>query len=274
MLGVPTENPLGTPDAASNYNADGTITIFIDKSLVGSPKAGDLLGAINGRTFNSGDVSGGGTLERSTLLVDHTFIKGNTDNSYPPATYTVNGNLNCAAGNIAPVSAVSRKTHGSAGTFDIGLPLTGTPGIEDRSGPAPGNHTVVVTFSVPVTVSSATVTPGPGATASLATPNGFSINSSEVTVNLTNVSNAQTLTINLIGVSGGGNSGNVSIPMSVLLGDVNGDKIVNGNDISAVQSQTRQSITLANYRDDVNADGVINGNDVSTTQAQTRTSLP
>ncbi len=57
VLGVPTENPIGTPEATSNFNADGTITIYIDKSKVGSPQAGDLLGAVNGRTFNTGDTT-------------------------------------------------------------------------------------------------------------------------------------------------------------------------------------------------------------------------
>ena len=79
VLGVPQENPLGAPDSA-NFNADGTITIFIDKSKVGSPQPGDLLGAVNGRTFNTGDTPPE-TLERSTGIVDHTFVKGNTDNS-------------------------------------------------------------------------------------------------------------------------------------------------------------------------------------------------
>ena len=268
VIGVPVENPLGTPDATSTFNADGTITIVIDKSLVGSPHAGDLLGAVNGRTFNSGDVTGGGTLERSTLLVDHTFIKGNTDNSYPAATYRINGNASCVSGNIAPVGAVSRKTHGSAGTFDIDLPITGTPGIEDRTGP---NHTVVVTFSVPVTVSTVTVTPGPGGTAS---SGGFSVNNSEVIINLTNVSNAQTLTINLVGVSGGGNSGNVSIPMSVLAGDTNGDGFVNSADISQTKSQSGQSVGLTNFREDVNIDGFVNSADISLVKSKSGTALP
>lgn len=96
VLGVPTENPIGAADPGSNYNPDGTITIYIDKSKVGNPQPGDLLGAVNGRTFNTGDTPPE-TLERSNLLIDHTFVKGNTDNSYPPATYTVVGNNACSA---------------------------------------------------------------------------------------------------------------------------------------------------------------------------------
>ena len=46
-----------------------------------------------------------------------------------------------------PTSVVSRKTHGTAGTFDINLPLTGTAGIECRSGGASGDHQVVFSFS-------------------------------------------------------------------------------------------------------------------------------
>ena len=161
VLGVPTEIPVGTPNPASNFNADGTITIFVPKSAVGNPPPGHLLGAVNGRTFDTGD-SPPMTLERSNLLVDHTFIKGNTDNSYPPATYTVSGNSACAAGGIVPVGAVSRKTHGGAGDFDVDLPLVGQPGIECRKGPTSGNHKVIITFAVPVTVTNATVTPGAG----------------------------------------------------------------------------------------------------------------
>jgi hypothetical protein len=273
VLGVPTEKPLGAADAGSNFNTDGTITIFISKSKVGSPLPGDLLGAVCGRTFNTGDTPPQ-TLERSNLLIDHTFIKGNTDNSYPPATYTVVGNTICSSGNIEPVSAVSRKTHRSAGTFDVDLPLTGQAGIECRTGPTTGNHKAIITFSVPVTVQNVTVTPGAGGTAAIAPTNGFSVNNTQVTVNLTNVSNAQTLSINLIGVIGGANAGNVSVPMSVLLGDVNATGLVDGNDVAAVQSHTRQSVNNTNFRNDVNTTGQIDGNDVAITQAHTRTHLP
>ena len=273
ILGVPTEHPVGTPDAGSNFNPDGTITIFIDKSKVGSPKPGDLLGAVCGRTFNTGDTPPQ-TLERSTALVDHTFVKGNTDNSFPPATYTVAGNTICSSGTIEPVSAVSRKTHGNKGTFDVDLPLTGAPGIEDRTGPAPGNHTVVITFAVPVSVTNVTVTPGAGSTAQIAPTNGFSVNNTQVTVNLTNVSNAQTLTINLIGVTGGANSGNVSIPMSVLAGDTSGDGFVNSADISQTKAQSGNAVTLSNFREDVNTDGFLNSADISLVKSKSGTGLP
>src|SRR5205814_10466130 len=48
--------------------------------------------------------------------------------------------------------AVSRKTHGGAGTFDVDLPITGTPGIECRTGGATNDYTMVATFSGNVTV--------------------------------------------------------------------------------------------------------------------------
>ncbi len=276
VLGVPTENPLGQAAAGSTYNADGTISILIDKSNVGNPHPGDLLGAVNGRTFDTGDSPGtGNTLERSNLLVDHTFVKGNTDNSFPTATYTVQGNTICSSGTLEPVDAVSRKTHGSAGDFDIDLPLVGQPGIECRKGTNPQNQKIVITFSVPVTqLSNVTVTPGNGGTATVAAVNGFSFNNTQVTVNLTNVSNAQTLTINLLGVTAGSNSGNVAIPMSVLWGDVDGNSVVDGNDVSGVQADTRQTTSTTNARFDLDTTGVIDGNDVSITQQQTRTSLP
>jgi hypothetical protein len=62
--------------------------------------------------------------------------------------------------------------------------------------------------------------------------------------------------------------------MSVLVGDVNGTGGVDGNDVSAVQSHTRQAVNATTFRFDVNTTGAIDGNDVSATQSKTRTSLP
>jgi hypothetical protein len=93
VIGVPTETSIGALPGSS-FNADGTITLIVPKSAVGSPAPGDLLGAINGRTF-TGDTPETENLERSTLLMDHTFVKGQRDNGHPAATYTVVGNVSC-----------------------------------------------------------------------------------------------------------------------------------------------------------------------------------
>jgi Fibronectin type III domain len=93
VIGIPTETSIG-PLPGSSFNADGTITLIVPKAAVGNPVAGDLLGAVNGRTF-TGDTTETQNLERSTLLVDHTFVKGQRDNGHPAATYTVVGNVSC-----------------------------------------------------------------------------------------------------------------------------------------------------------------------------------
>jgi len=157
------------------------------------------------------------------------------------------------------------------GTFDVNLPLTGAPGVECRTGPTAGNHRVIVTFAAPVTVTNVTVTPGAGGTASVA-DNLVSGNS--VFVDLSNVSNAQTLTINLLGVSDGSNTGDVHIPMGVLLGDTNADGFVNSADISQTKSQSGNAVTSANFREDVNADSFINSADISLVKSKSGTALP
>ncbi len=93
VIGVPTETSIG-PLPGSSFNADGTVTLIVPKAAVGSPAPGDLLGAVNGRTFTA-DTPETQNLERSTLLVDHTFVKGQRDNGHPAATYTVVGNVSC-----------------------------------------------------------------------------------------------------------------------------------------------------------------------------------
>jgi uncharacterized repeat protein (TIGR01451 family) len=168
---------------------------------------------------------------------------------------------------VPPTGAVSRKTHGSAGTFDINLPLSDTVGIECRTGGSPtGNHTIVVTFANPISaVASATCAANPATT---------SIAGNQVTVNCTGVPNAQTIAINLTGVNDGTNVGNVSVPMGVLLGDVTANGIVSNTDVGSVKGQVGAPVTASNFRNDVNANGIVSNTDVSTTKAQVGTSLP
>ena len=165
-----------------------------------------------------------------------------------------------------PSFALSRKVHGAL-VGDLDLPLTGAPGVEPRSGGASGLYQMIIGFPNPVIVSDATLS-GTGMVDS------FSVNSGTVTVNLSGVTNAQTIAVTLVGVDNGTNSGNVSVSMRVLLGDVNRNGSVNGTDVSQVKSQSGHAMGIGNFIDDVNGNGSINGTDVSIVKLQSGTGLP
>jgi hypothetical protein len=169
-------------------------------------------------------------------------------------------------------AVVSRKIHGSAGTFDIDL--TSGNGIECRSGGISGDYTVVFTFANPlVNVVSANLTTGTGALVNGAIDSNDAHN---YVVKLTGVANAQRLTVTLSDVrdNAGNFSSAVSGTMGVLLGDVNASARVDAADVSAVRQQTLQSINDLNFRNDINASGRIDAADVSIVRQQTLTSLP
>jgi phosphatidylinositol-3-phosphatase len=155
------------------------------------------------------------------------------------------------------INAVSRKIHGSQGAFDVGLPLAGNPGIECRSGGATNDYQIVVTFGTPVTFSGAQLTQGTGSVSSTST------SGNQVFVNLTGVTNAQTIQVTLLAVNDGTATNNVSIPMSVLVGDTTADGFVNSADISQTKSQSGNPVAASNFREDVNTDGFINSADIS-----------
>ncbi len=170
---------------------------------------------------------------------------------------------------ILPVSAVSRKTHSLAGDFDVNLPVTGSAGIEDRSGGPNGNHTVIISFANAVSVGSASVASSDGQ----AMVSSFSVNGALVTVNLTKVTNQQTITISLTNVSDGTNIGNVSLPMAVLAGDTNADRFVDSADIAQTKSQSGNAVTDANFREDLNVDGFIDSADIALVKSKSGTAL-
>jgi hypothetical protein len=132
VIGVPTETSRGTINGT--FAADGTITMFVPKTLVGNPRPGDLLGAVNGRTF-TGDTSQTNTLQRSTLLIDHTFVKAQRDNGSPAATYMVVGNIDCSAfieQNVNSLVSLQASNPGSASglsSFNLAIKNTSTQSI-------------------------------------------------------------------------------------------------------------------------------------------------
>jgi hypothetical protein len=176
---------------------------------------------------------------------------------------------------LVPVTRiVSRKVHGNAGQFDVNLPLAGPHAIECRSGGARGDYTLVFTFvNTLANVDGASVTSGTG---SVTTSNIDSNDRHNYIVNLTGVTNAQTITVNLTNVtdSAGNFSSTVSSQMGVLIGDVNASGRVDAADVSSVRQQTLQNVDGSNFREDINASGRIDAADVSIARQQTLTSLP
>jgi hypothetical protein len=199
------------------------------------------------------------------------------------ATATDPSNNTSEFSRCASTLAASRKAHGAAGTFDVGLPLTGTPGIECRAGGATNDYTMVVTFPGNVTVSGspqAQVTLGTATIGSGGVSNGgmVTVSGNIVTIPLTNMANAQTINVRLNGVNGAStdavSADNVTIPMSVLVGDTNGNGSVNAGDVAQTKAQSGQPVTAANFRQDVNANGSINAGDVALVKSKSGTSLP
>jgi hypothetical protein len=185
------------------------------------------------------------------------------------ATYTAAFNASSPA--IAPTlqSAVSRKIHGSAGTFDLPLSLADihNPTTEPRQGPA---QTIVFTFDKPIAGATVVITEG-AATAGIPTFGG-----NAVIVVLTGVNNQQYVTVSLTKVAStdGGTGGSGSVRIGFLLGDVNQNRVVTVADLGLVNAQLSQPVTAANYLKDVNATGTLTVADKGITNADLTKALP
>jgi photosystem II stability/assembly factor-like uncharacterized protein len=178
---------------------------------------------------------------------------------------TVNGGQE---GGLELLAAASRKDQ-----FEIDLPLTGTPGIECRSGGANGNLELVVTFNN-----------------ELASVDGVVISCGNVRNSKIRVADRHQLLVDLIGVSCNADNvtltvtgvhdtlGNTlpsaSVTMSLLLGDVDGDGAVTFKDKSQVRDDQGQQTDNTNYREDVDVSGHIDQADFHIVRSQLGMMLP
>jgi hypothetical protein len=167
-----------------------------------------------------------------------------------------------------PTSALSRKVHGGAGTFDVDLTPLSTAGVECRSGGASGIYQMIVQFANPVSVTSASLIGGSGSVS------GFSVTGSTVTVDLMNITNVQRIFMKLTGVNDGVLSGDVPVAMSMLIGDTNGSGAINATDVTQAKLQSGQPVSGTNFRNDVLANGSINATDIATVKLSSGTALP
>ena len=173
---------------------------------------------------------------------------------------------------LSLIGAVSRKTHGAVGAFDVAidttLAITGAITVEPRS---IGNaHTVVFNFNDTITAAgSVTVVDGantPVAATSIAT-------GSDVAVTIPALPDNTRVTVSLTGVNGDMQK-NFPASLGFLIGDVNGSRSVNSSDISGVKARSGQTTTAANFKFDVNASGAINSSDISAVKARSGLVLP
>lgn len=172
---------------------------------------------------------------------------------------------------------LSRKIHGTAQNspaFDIDLPLTGAKGIECRVGGGANSntHQVIFQFGQPVTFTSASATPQAGKSGQATGTSGNG--TKEVTVNLGSVSNAQTISVSLKGISGAGTASTLTVPVGILLGDTTASGSVNSSDVSQTKSQSGAILSYSNFRTDVTINGTINASDVSSVKSKSGTGLP
>ena len=223
----------------------------------------------------------GGVVVNSVTYTDptHVVLNLNTTGASPGAqnvtiinpdgqSSTGTGILTVTAAPMQLTGAVSRKTHGMAGTFDVNLPLVGEPGVECRT--TGGAHTLVFTFTNNVASGTATVTAGTGTAGSPT----FSANT--MTVGLTGVTNAQKVTVTLSGVTDVFSQvlPNTDVSMNVLIGDTNASKAISSADITQTKARLGAILDNTNFRSDINASGAVTSADIGLIKSNLGTGVP
>lgn len=175
---------------------------------------------------------------------------------------------------VRPFSVHSRKTHGPAGVFDLYLPIAGKVGIECRGSQIAGAHEIVFKFATAVSYASVSVVPATNKSAELDGPPVSSGDEKEIVLKLRNVSDAQTVGLQILGLSDGTQSNDVNVPISLLRGDSNADRRVNISDTTETKSAAGAATAHDNFRADVNRDGRINVSDTNFVKAHAGSALP
>ncbi|MGZ5529523.1 MAG: hypothetical protein ACXWJB_12675 [Limisphaerales bacterium] len=227
---------------------------------------------------NTHQIPHGGTWPSGTLSFSSTLPFDNIVIHYdaPPPTGGDYGTIFMADNLIVtpsavtnPPTVVSRKTHGTAGTFDIPMPLTGPSGVEDRIGGTSGKHTIVFSYTTSPGAATASVTAHDPPTATgLVTR--VQVRGNDLIVTLSQVSNAQVLTLS----TSGGAVSPVSVPIGFLVGDVDGSRLVDQSDLALTRAQVGQPVTATNFWMDVKPTGVIDNIDMRQVKTQRGTAIP
>jgi Fibronectin type III domain/Divergent InlB B-repeat domain len=227
-------------------------------------------------TCNSGSISATGVVSPITitgLVNDQSYTCSVT------ATNAVGTSLASTVVNVTPTSATllvtvqSRKTHGAAGTFDLPINTNETIGglvtVEPRN--IGSGHSIVFQFNQVVTqLGTLSLVDTQGASIGIAAAMINPDANNEVIVMITDMPNANRITISLNGVNA---TLNASASMGFLIGDVNNTRVVTNSDLSGVKTRTGMNVDATNFMYDVNSTGSITSTDISTVKVYVGTQL-
>ena len=190
------------------------------------------------------------------------------------ATNTAGNSVDSAAVNVTPsalpplalASVVSRKVHGTTGTYGVAINsatlIGGTVDVEPRA--IGTGHTLVFTFNNPVTAEGSVA-----ATDSASAPVGTvssTRSGNDVIVTLSDIADNKRVTVTLTSVNG--TIAPFAASLGFLIGDVNNSRAVNSSDISGVKARSAQAINASNFLFDVNVNGSITSSDISAVKAR------
>jgi hypothetical protein len=159
-------------------------------------------------------------------------------------------------------AAVSRKTHGASGDFDLPLILSpaGNGTVEPR---ANGPTTIVFTFNSDIVAADGTISSNEFTIAN-ASFSSASISGNELTLNLTGVVDQSVVSIALNGINSTGGtplSGDNDVEIRALLADANQDRAVGRPDLMLLRQHKGQSVNSTNFVLDLDLDGLIGKGD-------------
>ena len=239
--------------AVGDFNGDGNQDLATANAY--SESVSILLGDGTGNFSDPTNFTAGNNVS-SVAVGDF-----NGDGLQDLATSGTSGNVsillrNCP-GQGTLLSAASRLKHGSAGAFDINMPLNGTPGVEDRRS---ATYNAVFTFAAPVTSGEVTVLSG------TATVGAITFSGNEMRAALTGVTDVQTVVLHTQNINGDGQP-HGDVPFSFLIGDVDGNRMVAKPDANQAKTDKNEVVNASNFRDDTNRSGVVDKPDYNLVKA-------
>jgi len=257
-------NVIGGNYITAGYSSNGTTETAVIWDTTGTwdatgqaKRVSDLLAAAGA------DMSEWSSLTRVTTMSDDGLIVGGygvwaADSTTRGFVATI---VTSGCEDLSIVSSVSRKTHGTAGDFDVA-----SGGWEGRAPNTSlqGPSTIVTKFNQNIqllTGTSADVSVSSGTVGSL------SAAGDTLTVNLTGIATKATFTIGYPGVAAACDASKTTATTNcwqVLAGEASGSVtaiVVNTSDFVYVRGRIGQTVDASNFRADVNADGQINTSD-------------